>query len=78
MEEAMFDNNYYKFSIYDNSSYKYVVEFEKAFHRGNLEGLSVKDRLHFIDKEDAEKWIKAVANLDKDETFFNFKIVEAA
>jgi len=71
------DNKFYGFSIYDNGFYKYAVEFEKAFHRGNLEGLTIKDRLHFSDRGDAERWIKAVAGLDKDETFFNFKIVES-
>ena len=65
-----------KFSIYDNGFYKYAVDFEKAFHKGNLRGLTVNERLHFIEKDDAEKWIKAVAGLNKDRTLFNFKIVE--
>ena len=71
----MLDN---KFSIYNNSLYKYVVEFEKAFNKGNLQGLTIKDRLHFVDKDDAEKWVNAVAGLNKDQKLFNFKIVEAA
>ena len=77
MEVLMINNNFYKFSIYDNGFYKYAVDFEKAFHKGNLEGLTIKDRLHFIDKDDAESWIKAVEGLDKDQTFFNFKVVKA-
>lgn len=74
----MLDNKFNGFSIYDNGFYKYAVEFEKAFNKGNLQGLTIKDRLHFIDKDDAEKWVTAVAGLNKDEKFFNFKIVEAA
>ena len=73
----MLDNNGNKFSIYDNGFYKYAVEFEKTIHKGNLKGLTFKDRLHFTDKDDAEKWIQAVIGLDKDQTFFNFKVVKA-
>ena len=69
----MFDS---KSSIYDNGFYKYAVEFEKAFRKGNLQGLTIKDRVHFVNKEEADKWISAVASLNKDKTFFNFKIVE--
>jgi hypothetical protein len=75
MEVAMVDT---KFSIYDNGFYKYVVEFEKAFQVGNLQGLTVKDRIHFIEKQDAEEWIQAVSGLNRDAKFSNFKIVEAA
>jgi len=71
------DNVFYGTSIYDNGFYKYAVEFEKAFNSGNLNGLTIKDRLHFIDKGDAERWIKAVEGFNKDETYTNFKIVEA-
>ena len=69
----MFDS---KSSIYDNGFYKYAVEFEKAIRKGNLQGLTIKDRVHFLDKDDAENWISAVAGLNKDNTFFNFKVVE--
>jgi hypothetical protein len=67
-----------KSSIYDNRFYKYVVEFEKAFQAGNLTGLTVQDRIHFIEKQDAVEWIQAVAGLNRDAKFTNFKIVEAA
>jgi len=69
----MLDN---KTSIYNNGFYKYAVDFEKAFNVGNLQGLTVKDRLHFTDKNDAENWVAAVSELNKDEVFSNFKIVE--
>ena len=72
----MLNSKFYKSSIYDNGFYKYAVEFEKAFNKGNLQGLTIKDRLHFVDRDDAEKWINAIANLNKDAVYFNFKVVE--
>lgn len=60
-------------SIYPGS-YKFVVEFDKAFSKGNLNGLTIKDRLHFASKRDAEDWIKAVAKLNRDGKFSNFKV----
>ena len=77
VEDNMLNSKFYKSSIYDNGFYKYAVEFEKAFNKGNLQGLTIKDRLHFVDRDDAEKWIQAVIGLDKDQTFFNFKVVKA-
>jgi hypothetical protein len=64
-------------SVYTDS-YKYVVEFEKAFTGGNLAGLTINDRLHFVSKNDAEDWIKAVSKLNIDGRFFNFKVKAAA
>jgi hypothetical protein len=60
-------------SIYPGS-YKYVVEFEKLLNKGRLNGLTVKDRLHFIDERDARDWVDAVAKLNRDGKFFNFKV----
>jgi len=60
-------------SIYPGS-YKFVVEFDKAFSKGNLNGLTIKDRLHFVSKRDAEDWIKAVSKLNRDGKFSNFKV----
>lgn len=60
-------------SIYPGS-YKFVVEFDKAFSEGNLNGLTIKDRLHFVSKRDAEDWIKAVSKLNRDGKFSNFKV----
>lgn len=64
-------------SIYPGS-YKFVVEFEKAFINGNLKGLTIKDRIHFADKKDAEEWVQAVSKLNRDGRYFNFKVKEAA
>lgn len=64
-------------SVYPGS-YKFVVEFEKAFTKGNLSGLTIKDRLHFADKREAEEWINAVSKLNRDGKYFNFKVKEAA
>lgn len=66
-----------KMSVYPGS-YKYVVEFEKYFNTGNLKGLTITDRLHFVSKKDAKDWVKAVSKLNKDGMFFNFKVKEAA
>jgi hypothetical protein len=68
---------YVRMSIY-SGQYKYVVEFEKAFVQGNLKGLTINDRLHFISKRDAEDWIKDVSKLNRDGQFFNFKVKVAA
>lgn len=64
-------------SVYPGS-YKFVVEFEKTIAKGNLSGLTIKDRLHFADKRDAEEWINAVSKLNRDGKYFNFKVKEAA
>jgi hypothetical protein len=40
--------------------------------------LTIKDRLHFVDKRDAEEWISAVSKLNRDGKYFNFKVKEAA
>ena len=54
--------------------YKYVVEFEKFFAKGNLKSLTIKDRLHFPSERDAKDWIDAVSKLNRDGKFFNFKV----
>jgi hypothetical protein len=64
-------------SVYPGS-YKFVVEFEKTISKGTLSGLTIKDRLHFVDKRDAEEWINAVSKLNRDGKYFNFKVKEAA
>lgn len=64
-------------SIYPGQ-YKYVVEFEKYFNQGNLKGLTIKDRLHFVSERDAKDWVKAVARLNRDGMFFNFEVKAVA
>ena len=54
--------------------YKFVVEFEKSFLKGNLNGLTVKDRLHFVSEKDAKEWVDAVKKLNRDGKFHNFKV----
>lgn len=60
-------------SIYPGS-YKYVVEFEKLLKKGRLNGLTVKDRLHFVSERDARDWVDAVSKLNRSGEFFNFKV----
>jgi len=58
-------------------TYKYVVEFEKYFNKGNLKALTIKDRLHFISERDANDWVAAVSKLNRDGQFFNFNVKAA-
>lgn len=64
-------------SIYPGP-YKFVVEFEKILAKGILNGLTIKDRLHFVDKKDAESWIKDVQKFDKNARYTDFKIKAVA
>jgi len=63
-------------SIYPGA-YEFVVEFEKYFTKGNLNGLTVKDRLHFVTEEDAKRWTRDVQCLNHDGKFFNFEVKKA-
>jgi hypothetical protein len=63
-------------SIYPNS-YRYVVEFEKLLKRGFLEGLTIKDKIHFISEKDAVKWVDDVQRFDKNAEYINFYIKES-
>jgi hypothetical protein len=63
-------------SIYPGA-YEFVVEFEKYFTKGNLNGLTVKDRLHFVTEEDAKRWTRDVQCLNRDGRFFNFEVKKA-
>lgn len=58
--------------------YKYVVEFEKILVRGVLNGLTVKDRLHFVDEKDAKRWVRDVQLFDKGARYIDFKVKEVA
>lgn len=60
-------------SVYPGN-YKFVVEFEKILAIGVLNGLTVKDRVHFVDKKDAESWVNDVQKFDKNARYTDFKI----
>ena len=64
-------------SVYPNS-YKFVVEFEKVLAKGVLNGLTIKDRLHFVTKKDAVRWIRDVRKFDKDASYTDFKVKAVA
>jgi hypothetical protein len=53
---------------------RYVVEFEKLLNRGALNGLTIKDRLHFATEKDALAWIRDVQSFDKERVFKHFEI----
>ena len=64
-------------SIYPGS-YKFVVEFEKIMAKGVLNGLTIKDRVHFVNEKDARRWIKDIRKFDKDSRYTEFKIKAVA
>jgi hypothetical protein len=64
-------------SIYADSGYKFVVEFEKYFTKGNLNGLTIKDRVYFVTEQDAKRWTRDVALLNRDGKYFNFEVKKA-
>lgn len=64
-------------SIYPGA-YSYVVEFEKYFTKGVLNGLSIKDRVHFVTEEDAKRWTRDVSLLNRDGKYFNFQVKKIA
>lgn len=64
-------------SVYPGN-YKFVVEFEKILAKGILNGLTVKDRVHFANKKDAESWIVDVKKFDKGANYTSFKIKAVA
>lgn len=59
-------------------AYKYVVEFEKVLKKGVLNGLTVKDRLHFVNEKDAKGWVKDVQRFDKNASYLNFEVKAVA
>ena len=42
------------------SVYRYTLAFNKVFHKGLFDGLVHRDKLGFVRKEDAYKWVDAV------------------
>jgi len=54
--------------------YDYIVEFEKLLKRGALNGLTIKDRLHFVSEKDAKNWVNDVQSFDKNSEYLNFTI----
>jgi hypothetical protein len=58
--------------------YKFVVEFEKFLTRGVLNGLTIKDRVHFTDQKEAERWVNDVQRFDKGARYTSFKVKATA
>ena len=54
--------------------YDYIVEFEKLLKRGALNGLTIKERLHFVSEKDAKNWVNDVQSFDKNSEYLNFTI----
>jgi hypothetical protein len=62
---------------YYPGSYKYVVEFEKILAKGVINGLTIKDRIHFSNEKDARIWIRDVQKLDNNSQYINFEVKKA-
>ena len=54
--------------------YKVTVTFDKKLKRGVLNGLTVTDKVRFVNMKDAKSWIAAVQKFAKDGTYSNFVI----
>ena len=59
-------------------SYNYVVEFEKVLKKGVLNGLTIKDRVHFVSELDARHWVRDVQAFDRNAQYTNFKVKAVA
>lgn len=55
-------------------TYRYVVEFDKILNKGSINGLTVKDRLHFATENEAKNWIDDIQKIDHNRQFKHFKI----
>ena len=55
-------------------TYRYVVEFDKLLNRGSINGLTVRDRLHFATEKEAKNWVDDIQKIDKNNQFKHFKI----
>jgi hypothetical protein len=55
----------------------YAVEFEKilAVSHG-LNGLTIHDRIRFVDREDALSWIQEVKKFDRGAVYTHFELKE--
>jgi hypothetical protein len=56
----------------------YVVEFEKVLASGVLNGLTIKDRIHFADETDAKEWVRDVKRFDRGAHYTNFNVKKVA
>jgi len=66
-------------SIYSKATgYSFVVEFEKLLTNGVLNGLTVKDRVHFVSEKDAKRWVRDVQLFDQNARYINLEVKEAA
>ena len=45
---------------------------------GILNGLTIKDRLHFISEKDAKRWVRDVQMFDQNARYINLEVKEAA
>lgn len=59
-------------------AYNYVVEFEKILNKGVLNGLTVNDRIHFVNEIDARRWVRDVQAFDRNARYTNFKVKAVA
>jgi hypothetical protein len=55
----------------------YAVEFEKILAESHsLNGLTIHDRIRFVDRDDALSWIEEVKKFDRGAVYTRFKLKE--
>lgn len=48
------------------TNYPVKVTFDKQLKSGTLNGLTIQDKVHFVNEKDAVSWIEAVQKFSKD------------
>lgn len=63
----------------ENESFVYAVEFEKILTKSHyLNGLTIHDRICFVDREDALSWIEDVKKFDRGAVYTQLELKEIA
>jgi hypothetical protein len=57
----------------------YAVEFDKILTKSRYaNGLTIHDRIRFVDRDDAVSWIESVQKFDRGAVYTGFEIKEIA
>jgi hypothetical protein len=60
-----------------SDAYLYAVEFEKILTK-SYRGLTIQDRICFVDRNDAISWIKDLQKFDRGNVYTRFELKEIA
>lgn len=62
-----------------NDARLYAVEFEKILTKSRFtNGLTIHDRICFVDRDDAISWIESVKKFDRGAVYTDFELKEIA